>query len=96
VALFALLALMGDLGCSLGPWVVGLVTDGISRRASAPSPGRFFHLLLTGQGNSPLQAGILVCVLFPLVFALGVLAFKRHAAGGNVIQNFRAEISRKM
>jgi hypothetical protein len=83
VALFALLALMGDLGCSLGPWVVGLVTDGISRRASVPNPGGFFHLLslLTGRGNSPLQAGILVCALFPLIFALGVAAFKRHAAG---------------
>jgi MFS family permease len=64
VALFAVLALMGDLGCSLGPWTVGMVTD---LRLTG----------LIGQGNSPLQAGILVCTLFPLVFALGVLALKK-------------------
>jgi fucose permease len=82
MALFAVLALMGDLGCSLGPWVVGMVTD-IAEGAGGSFAG-FFHWLtgLTGQGNSPLQAGILVCTLFPLVFVLGVLAFKKHATTG--------------
>jgi MFS family permease len=81
-ALFAVLALMGDLGCSLGPWVVGLVTDLARVGGSAGSPGGFFQKLngFISRGDSPLQAGLLVCTLFPLVFVLAVLAFKKHAA----------------
>jgi fucose permease len=55
-ALFAVLALMGDLGCSLGPWIVGLVTD---------------------AAGASLQAGILVCIVFPVVFLVTVLKSKR-------------------
>jgi fucose permease len=66
-ALFAVLALMGDLGCSLGPWVVGLVSD------LAASGG----FRLAGQG-SPLNAGILAAILFPLVFAAAILVFKKR------------------
>jgi MFS family permease len=71
-ALFALLALMGDLGCSLGPWIAGLVTD---LAASEDLAGKF-------PGNSPLQAGILACILFPLVFVLTVAVFMKHKSAG--------------
>ncbi|MDR0997889.1 MAG: MFS transporter [Treponema sp.] len=66
-ALFALLALMGDLGCSLGPWVAGAVTA-----ASEGVPGA-----LPGAEASPLQTGILACIIFPLAFAITVLAVCR-------------------
>ncbi|GHU67711.1 hypothetical protein FACS189447_10080 [Spirochaetia bacterium] len=58
-ALFAVLALMGDMGCSSGPWIVGLVTDAAS-------------------GNAPIQTGILVCIIFPIVFLITIFFLKKQ------------------
>jgi fucose permease len=69
-ALFALLALMGDLGCSLGPWTAGAVTA--ASESALSKPGSF-----PGAEGSPLQTGILACVIFPLVFVIAVLAVCR-------------------
>jgi MFS family permease len=70
-ALFALLALMGDLGCSLGPWTAGALTDlAASEKGVFGKPGSLL--------GSPLQTGILVCIVFPLVFVIAVLAFRKH------------------
>jgi MFS family permease len=72
-ALFAILALMGDLGCSLGPWAAGAVTD---LAASEGAFGKFRGFL--GAGSSPLQTGILVCILFPLAFVITVAVFMKR------------------
>jgi MFS family permease len=77
-ALFALLALMGDLGCSLGPWTAGIVTD---LAASEGVFQKFSGLLNTG--DSPLQTGILVCIVFPLVFVLTITVFMKHRDAKN-------------
>jgi fucose permease len=71
-ALFALLALMGDLGCATGPWVAGLVTD------LAASEGVFGRLKGLPGAETPLNTGILVCIIFPLAFVITVSAFKKH------------------
>jgi MFS family permease len=71
-ALFAVLALMGDLGCSLGPWVTGLVTDLAASGGLFETIGGFF-----GAG-SPLQTGILVCILFPFVFVITIAVFMKQ------------------
>jgi MFS family permease len=76
-ALFAVLALMGDLGCSLGPWATGLVTD-----LAAPEGALGKLRFLPGAGNSPLQTGILVCIIFPLVFVIAMAVFMKHDAPG--------------
>jgi MFS family permease len=73
-ALFAVLALMGDLGCSLGPWAAGALTD------LAASGGLGKLRFLPTAGNSPLQTGILVCTIFPLVFVIAVAVFIKHSA----------------
>ncbi|MDR2617911.1 MAG: MFS transporter [Treponema sp.] len=71
-ALFAVLALMGDMGCSTGPWIVGLVTG------SAGEGGVFRNLSLFLSGEySSLQAGIFVCIVFPVLFVLTVLGMKK-------------------
>jgi MFS family permease len=72
-ALFAVLALMGDMGCSSGPWIVGLVTD------AAGKGGAFqkLNLFLAG-GDSPLSAGILVCIVFPILFLVCVMVMKKR------------------
>jgi fucose permease len=72
--LFALLALMGDMGCGSGPWIAGLVSN------AAESGGIFrnLSLLLSGGGDVPLKAGILVCIVFPVVFLVCLLLFRRE------------------
>jgi hypothetical protein len=66
---------MGDLGCSLGPWTAGLVTD-----LAAPERALGKLKFLPGAGNAPLQAGILACIIFPLVFVIAAAVFMKHGA----------------
>jgi fucose permease len=73
-AIFAILALMGDLGCSLGPWTAGAVTD------LAASESLFQKLSGFPGAGSPLQTGILACIIFPLVFVITVGVFIRLGA----------------
>lgn len=53
--MFGLLAVCGDIGCSTGPWVCGLVADACDS----------------------LNYGLLVCTIFPLSMALGILNQRR-------------------
>jgi hypothetical protein len=63
---------MGGMGCGSGPWIAGLVSD------AAESGGIFrnLSLLLSGGGDVPLKAGILVCIIFPVVFMICLLLFR--------------------
>ena len=60
--LFGMLALGGDLGCSLGPWLLGLVGDKVGLRAG-PQAG--------------LRAGLLVGTVFPVGFLALMMAGRR-------------------
>ncbi|MBQ8401854.1 MAG: MFS transporter, partial [Clostridia bacterium] len=64
--LFSLLALGGDTGCSLGPWVTGVVSD--------------LYLTVSGTGadaeSQAIRYGILAAIVFPLVM-LVLLAVMR-------------------
>lgn len=62
-AMFALLALCGDMGCSLAPAMVGAVSDGL--RYSIPLA-------------DALRGGFGVCALFPVLLAVGLVALRRH------------------
>jgi MFS family permease len=72
-ALFATLALAGDFGCSLGPWIAGLAADaassgdGFLRRAASLLPA----------GESGLSVGILTAIVFPAVLLIVTLAISR-------------------
>ena len=75
-ALFAVLALAGDVGCSAGPGLVGLVSSAVQCSS--------FPDWLPGSSGTEigLRAGLLLAVLFPILMALGVQALrKRHIAG---------------
>ena len=54
-AMFAFLAMSGDLGCSSGPWVAGLVSDAVKK---------------SSLNFDPLKFGILICTLFPIIMIL--------------------------
>ncbi|MHB1357832.1 MAG: MFS transporter [Anaerolineae bacterium] len=88
-AMFGVLAIMGDLGCALGPWIAGVVSD-VGRRSTA--------LLQIGAAGGMsadqigLRAGILAAIIFPIGMLVGVLLFKKHNNGPSVdLHNLSAQ-----
>lgn len=69
--MFALLALGGDIGCSVGPLICGLVSDSVSNR-------EFFKNMELSLGVSPeqlaIKLGLLVITVFPVIAVIGVNA----------------------
>lgn len=65
-AMFAVLALAGDLGCSVGPGLVGYISDAVQKIAS-------FQLLpwITGTTEAGLKTGLLAAGVFPVVMFIG-------------------------
>ena len=63
LTVIAMLAVFGDLGCAFGPWLAGVISDGV--RASSIT-------------FDPLKFGILVLVIFPvtMIFTLGIITKK--------------------
>lgn len=69
-AMFALLALGGDIGCALGPYVAGIVSDRVSNSS--------FGVSLTercgvGIDEISLKCGILAGIVFPVLMFVGTL-----------------------
>lgn len=77
---FALMAVAGDIGCSLGPWLSGLTTDLVI--AHAP-PQRLAQLGLSAE-QLGLKAGMLAGAFFSLLLlaglALSIRGEKRQSA----------------
>ena len=73
-ALFALLALAGDVGCCSGPTGVGMVSDGIIAKGSA-----FLHAILPDISLSlaALKSGFLLMLIFPFMLCFGICMLKR-------------------
>jgi MFS family permease len=71
-AMFALLAMCGDIGCSAGPWLAGIVAE---QTETAGSLMQTAAALLTGD-NTALKMGILIGTVFPLMLLPALLAFR--------------------
>ncbi|MBB2911313.1 fucose permease [Streptosporangium becharense] len=71
-AMFGVLAVFGDAGGAIGPWVAGAVAD-----AAATADGFLGGLpaALPGDGGSGLRTGLLVVTVFPLAVAAVALAY---------------------
>lgn len=68
--MFAVLSVMGDVGCSLGPWITGAVSDAAANRTEALSSLPFFN------GMNPEQIALkcgMACMLLLLPIMLFVL-----------------------
>ncbi len=82
--MFALLALGGDIGCSLGPWVCGGTCSAVS--SLAQSNESIIKLSKT-VGLSPeqlgLRSGFLVSALFPLMMLIGLIILSRIGSRKN-------------
>ena len=70
-AMFGTLAILGDVGCSAGPALMGVVSTAVSE-----SPAVLAQSALTPEQLS-LKAGMLFCVIFPLLIILGVAMMRR-------------------
>ena len=53
--MFSIFALCGDIGCSVGPWLFGIIAD-----------------------KAGLNAGFLVCSLFPILMVAAALIYKEN------------------
>lgn len=70
-AMYALLAMGGDIGCSLGPAAVGAVTDVLS--------GSEKVMRMVGEsGDALMKMGFVLALIFPVGMAYGVWAFIRR------------------
>ncbi len=76
-AMFGMLAVFGDLGCSIGPWLTGLISD-----LSKQDKLSFLTNLIVKPGmdlnESGLKTGLMVAIIFPIVMILAVLSFRKN------------------
>ena len=68
--MFGILAIMGDLGASIGPWVSGLISDAVQQ-----SGVLYFGAVSPEQ--SGLKVGLLVGIVFPILLIIGVSRMKK-------------------
>lgn len=73
-ALFAILALAGDIGCSIGPWIVGQISDFAVKSFETSA-----FLQSTGLGKIELgiKLGLLLITVFPIVMTVIITAIKK-------------------
>lgn len=69
-ALFAILAVMGDLGCSVGPWLAGLVSDGAQ---AVPQLTQFAAQAGLTTEQLGLKAGLLLGTVFPVTLFVSTM-----------------------
>ena len=74
-AMFALLAVMGDIGCAVGPWITGVVSDFVLSLEQMVEFGARNGLDADQLG---LKSGLLVAGFFPLILLLGVFLLKKN------------------
>lgn len=60
-AMFGIMAVFGDMGCSVGPWVIGFVSE---------------FTIATGEAQA-LRYGVLAAVIFPIVMMIGTLFLQK-------------------
>ena len=72
-AMFGILAIFGDLGCSVGPWVAGLISDYSQKSVSLVGLGATYGLNAQQVG---LKTGIFAAAVFPLLMIIGLSLFK--------------------
>lgn len=74
-ALFAILALGGDIGCATGPGFVGFISDLVKTKRLTFTTTLFETQTLTQIG---LKSGLLFAIVFPIVMVLGVWCLLRR------------------
>lgn len=66
-ALFGLYAICGDIGCSVGPWIAGVVSDAVNASEKLVS---FGLSLGWNEASVGLRSGLLVSTVFPVMLVV--------------------------
>ena len=72
-AMFAVLALAGDLGCSTGPAIVGILSNNVISGKLSAITSLFHDVNITESG---LKVGLMAAMVFPMLIIWGVMALK--------------------
>lgn len=72
-AVFSLLALAGDVGCSIGPYITGIISDKI---CSSPGIAEKATSLSMTVDEFGMKCGIAAGIVFPIITFLGTLILK--------------------
>ncbi|HEX2926765.1 MAG TPA: MFS transporter [Ruminiclostridium sp.] len=72
-AMFGILAIFGDLGCSVGPWLAGLISDLSQKSDKLVAIGRIYGLNTQQVG---LKTGIFAATVFPFLMIIGIFLFR--------------------
>lgn len=78
-ALFAILAVAGDVGCSIGPWISGVISDiAMSSETAINSASQ------TGMSieQISLKSGMLAASIFPIIMIIGIIRMKKGTGNG--------------
>lgn len=75
--MFGILAICGDIGCSLGPWIAGKISDAVE-------VGQLKVNLFSAQNYTleqiGLRSGLLVAAIFPLLMFIALTVFRNKRA----------------
>lgn len=74
-AMFALLALAGDIGCSSGPGLVGLVSNAAGSLSSNPLARLFVD---QAQEQAALKTGLFCAIVFPILMVFGIVLLQKR------------------
>lgn len=77
-AIFGIMAIFGDLGCSVGSWIAGAVSDAAQKLPIVIEIANKYNLQLEQAG---LKAGILTGTIFPIILILGLIILKEEKRG---------------
>ena len=77
-AMFGLLAVMGDVGAAVGPWMAGIVSEGVNT-ISKPMQILFGPDVILEQAG--LKMGLLVGIIFPIIMIVGLSAIGKEKQG---------------
>jgi MFS family permease len=72
-AMFGMLAIFGDLGASLGPWIAGIVSDLGQKSTKLVTFGEFYNINIEQIG---LKSGLMAAIVFPIMLVVGILLIK--------------------
>ena len=87
-AMFGILAVLGDVGCSVGPALMGAVSGAVSGNANIAAA--FPNLTADQLG---LKSGMLFSAVFPAFILIGVLLLTRFHKAANKKPNPKADLS---
>ncbi len=87
-AMFGLMAVFGDMGGAMGPWLAGFVSDAMQR---SDKWLRIADSLALKPEQLGLKAGLLVAIIFPILMLMGLLMFRKAPDGGKHLDQTYAE-----